>query len=366
MNIPFVNLVKQYQDNKKEIDKALRAVINRGQFILAEQVNLFEKEFASYLGVDFAIGVASGTDALVLSLKALGIKKGDEVVIPANSYPTAFAVAAAGATIRLVDVDEKTYNIDTEKIEKVITNKTRVIVPVHLYGQAADLQPILNLAKKYKLYVVEDAAQAHGALYQGKKVGVVGDVGCFSFYPTKNLGGFGDGGMVVANNKKLAETIRQLRVYGEKNRYQSLQLGVNSRLDELQAAVLRVKLKKLDQYNNLRVKIAEQYIDSLKSLPITLPKLFFDKSHVYHLFVVKTKKRNALAGFLRKNGVVTEVRYPLPIHLVKPFQNLGYRKGDFPQAEAAALESLALPCYPEMTKKEIKRICSLVKTFFSM
>ncbi len=366
MNIPFVNLVKQYQNNKKKIDAALFSVFAKGNFILGSQVNSFEKEFAAYLGVNFAIGVASGTDALILSLKALGIKKGDEVIIPANSYPTAFAVAATGAKIRLVDVDEKTYNIDTDQIEQAITSKTRVIIPVHLYGLSCDMGSIVKIAKKYRLTIIEDAAQAHGASYQGSKVGTIGDIGWFSFYPTKNLGGFGDGGMVVTNDKKIAETVRQLRSYGEIRRYESVLLGVNSRLDELQAAVLRVKLKKLDDYNKKRINIAKEYCQLLKDIPVALPQFFDDGSCVYHLFVVATKKRDALANFLGKNGITTEVRYPTPVHLVGSFKHLGYRKGDFPQAEAAALESLALPCYPELTKKEIKRICYLVKTFFSM
>ncbi|MBI2036559.1 DegT/DnrJ/EryC1/StrS family aminotransferase [Candidatus Microgenomates bacterium] len=366
MNIRFVNLIKQYRDNKKELDAAFLSVFKKGNFILGEQVELFEREFASYLGTEFGIGVASGTDALILSLKALGINKGDEVIIPANSYPTAFAVAAAGATIKLVDIDEKTYNINTDKIEQAITGKTRVIIPVHLYGLSCDMGPIVKLAKKYRLTIIEDAAQAHGALYDGKKAGTMGEIGCFSFYPTKNLGAFGDAGMIVTKNKKIAEIARELRVYGEKRRYESVRLGVNSRLDELQAAFLRKKLKKLDRYNKKRINIAGNYCRFLKNVPLLRPEFFDNGRHVYHLFVVKTKKREALAHFLGRNGVATEVRYPVPVHLVKSFEYLGYKKGDFPRAEAAALESLALPCYPELTKKEIERICSLVKTFFSM
>lgn len=365
MNIPFVNLIKNYQQNKRQIDGALLSVLTKGNFILGEQVRLFEKEFASYLGARFAVGVASGTDALLLSLKALGIKDGDEVIMPVNSYPTAFAVAQTGATIRLVDVDERTYNIDPAKIEQTITKRVRAIIPVHLYGLSCDMKPIVQIAQKYRLMVVEDAAQAHGASYQGRKVGTIGDISVFSFYPTKNLGGFGDGGMVVTNDKNLAETIRQLRVYGEKRRYQSVRLGVNSRLDELQAAILRVKLRKLDDYNKKRINIAKKYCQLLKDVPLTLPQFFDDGRSVYHLFVIATKKRDALASFLRKNGVATEIRYPLPIHLVPSFRYLGYQKGNFPIAEEVAGQILALPCYPELAVKDVIRISTLVKKFFA-
>lgn len=364
LKIPFVNLTKQYQDNKKSIDNALLSVLKKGQFILGEQVRLFEKEFASYLGVRFAVGVASGTDALILSLKALGIKEGDEVVMPANSYPTAFAVAAVKATIRLVDVDGQNFNIDVGKIEKAITRKTRAIIPVHLYGKAADLAPILKLGQKHNLVVVEDAAQAHGALYHGERVGTIGDIGCFSFYPTKNLGAYGDGGMVATNNEKVTKIIRELRVYGEKQRYQSVRLGVNSRLDELQAAILRVKLKRLDYDNAKRIKIARQYCQLLKGISLVLPQLSDDRSFNGHMFVVRTTKRDALASFLQKNGVATEIRYPTPVHLVKSFKYLGYKQWDFPAAEEASQELLALPCYPELTDSEVRMICSLVKRFF--
>lgn len=365
LKIPLVNLTKQYQNNKKDIDRALQLVLNTGQFILAEQVKLFEKEFASYLGTRFAVGVASGTDALILSLKALGIKEGDEVIIPANSYPTAFAVAAVKATIRLVDVDRQNYNIDIGKIEKAITGKTRAIIPVHLYGKAADLAPILKLGQKYNLVVVEDAAQAHGTLYHGERVGTIGDIGCFSFYPTKNLGAYGDSGMVVTNNERVAKIIRELRVYGEKQRYQSVRLGINSRLDEIQAAVLRIKLKRLDDDNNRRRKIVKRYLKLLKNTDIILPEFYDDGSHTYHMFMIKTARRDALSKFLLRLGVATEIRYPTPIHLVKSFKYLGYKNGEFPAAEETSRELLALPCYPELTDSEVKMICSLVKRFFN-
>lgn len=360
--IPFNNFKKKYQNQKRQIDQAMLRVLQRGIFILGQEVRSFEKEFASYLGVKYAIGVASGTDAITLSLKALGVGQNDEVIIPANSYPTAFAVAASGASIRLVDVDSLSLTIDPLEIERAITKNTRAIIPVHLYGRAANLLPVMKIAKKHKLFVLEDAAQAHGAQYNGKRVGTIGHIGCFSFYPTKNLGALGDGGMIVTNSKQLAETLRQLRMYGEKSRYQSERLGVNSRLDELHACVLRVKLKKLDEQNQLRFKIAELYRKNLQGLDILLPQSDRE-NHVYHLFVIRTKKRDQLMHSLKKNGVETGIHFPLPIHLVGSFENLPYKKGDFPNSERTAEEILSLPCYPELTYNEVIGVCNLIKKF---
>lgn len=309
------------------------------------------------------MGVASGTDALILSLKALGVKSGEEVILPANAYPTAFAVWAVGAKIRLGEIDPVTFNLNVSQIEKAITPSTRAIIPVHLYGQPADMEPILALAKKHKLFVIEDACQAHGATYHGQKVGTLGNTGCFSFYPTKNLGCFGDGGMVVTNNRQLAQKIRWLRLYGEKRRYQSEILATHSRLDELQAAILRVKLRKLYFRNQKRRQIALWYLKELDNAEVILPKEKFPGSHVYHLFVIRTKKRDGLKKFLLKNGVETGIHYPLPIHKVRAFVDLGYRAGYFPQSERAAREILSLPYYPELTQRQVKRICALIKNF---
>ncbi len=361
IKIPMVNLSKNYQGLQKEIDQSVSKIFRKGQFILGENVSLFEKEFSRYLGVKYAIGVASGTDALILALKSLGINSQDEVIVPANSYPTALAVASV-ATPKLVDIDPRTLNMDISKIEKTITPKTRAILPVHLFGLAAEMRAILKIAKKHRLFVIEDAAQAHGASYEGKKLGTLGDLGCFSFYPTKNLGCCGDGGMVVTNNKKLAELIRQLRVYGEKKRYQSLRLGINSRLDELQAGILRVKLKRLDSYNQLRQKVAYHYFSCLKSDNLILPPKKSDGSHVYHLFTIRARERDNLKRYLEKHGIETNIHYPLPVHLVKAFSFLKYQKGDFPEAEKACREILSLPCYPELTNKQITSICNLLKS----
>lgn len=365
MKIFSLNLKKNYLNSKKEIDLAINSVLKSGRYILGENVSLFQKEFAQYLQIKYAVGVASGTDALVLALKALGINEKDEIMIPANSYPTAFAAAEVSRRIKLVDIDPQTLNIDPEKIEKQITKRTKVIIPVHLYGLISPMEKILKIAQKHHLYVISDAAQAHGAILNGKKAGAISDLGCFSFYPTKNLGCFGDGGMVTTNNGKWAQKITMLRMYGEKKRYQSLILGTNSRLDEIQAAILRAKLKSLDKLNQRRIIIAKEYFKFLKNkAQIILPPLKSDLSHVYHQFVIQTSKRDSLRDFLLKNGVETLPHYPLPIHLVKAFSFLNYKKGEFPKAEKAAGEILSLPCYPELDLKEVKKICSLVKKFF--
>lgn len=363
--IHSLNLKKNYQNSKKEIDLAIDLVLQSGKYILSENVSCFEKEFAQYLKVKYAVGVANGTDALILALRALGVNQDDEIIIPANSYPTAFAAAEVSRRIKLVDIDSQTLNIDPEKIEEKISKRTKVIIPVHLYGLISPMEEISRITKKHHLYLISDAAQAHGASLNGQKAGTISDLGCFSFYPTKNLGCFGDGGMVTTNNKRWAEKIRMLRMYGEKKRYQSLILGTNSRLDEIQAAILRVKLKSLDKLNQRRITIAKKYFKSLKNeKQIILPPLKSNLSHVYHQFVIQTPKRDALRDFLLKNGVETLPHYPLPIHLVKAFQFLDYKKGDFPKAEKAAGEIISLPCYPELSLKEVEKICSLVKKFF--
>lgn len=359
-NVPFVNLKKNYLLHKKAIDAAVKDVFSSGNFILGKHVSLFEKEFASYQKIEYAISVASGTDALILSLKALAIGKNDEVIIPANSYPTAFAIAATGAIPRLVDINEDTYTMNPNLLEGVISKRTKAIVPVHLYGKAAAMKPILRIAKKYNIPVVEDAAQAHGAMYHGKKVGTIGDIGCFSFYPTKNLGAFGDGGMIVTKKKSIATKIQLLRNYGEKERYQSICLGTNSRLDEIQAAILRVKLLTLDQGNKKRQEIAEIYMKHLQNTSCILPSKS-SSEHVYHMFVIKVENRKHVMSYLASRGIETQIRFPYPVHTVKAFTYLGYKKGDFPVSEKAAKETLCLPCYPELPFSTVKSICNLLK-----
>lgn len=362
--IPMIDLAGKYQSIKKEIDRAINGVLKSGRFILGPKVEEFEEKFAQYLGVKYAIGVASGTEALQLALLAAGVVPTAGVILPANAYPTVFAVSAIGATPQLVDINPETFNLDPSKIEAVITKKTKAIIPVHLYGQPAEMEPILAVAKKYGLIVIEDCAQAHGAGYKGEKVGGFGELGCFSFYPTKNLGAYGDGGMVVTNNKKLAEKVKMLRMYGEKKRYQSLMPGFNSRLDELQAAILLVNLGHLDKWNKKRRKAAAYYQKFLTYPKVTLPQEQPFVKHVWHLFVIRVKKRNRLQNFLKEKGIITGIHYPVPIHLQPAYRDLGYQKGDFHQSEKASLEVLSLPLYPEISRKQQKFVAERIVEFY--
>lgn len=364
MKVSFLDLKRQYNTIKGEIDQAVAGVLNSGWFILGPKVEEFEKVFASYIGVRHAIGVASGTEALQIALMALEIDQGHEVILPANSYPSVFAITATGAIPKLVDINLDTFNIDPNLIKAAISPKTKAIIPVHLYGQPAAIPEIVEIAKKHNLFVIEDCAQAHGAKFDGQKVGAFGDIGCFSFYPTKNLGAYGDGGMITTNSDELAEKIKMLRMYGEKARYQSVVPGINSRLDELQAAILLVKLRRLDSWNRQRREQAALYKELLKNTDLVLPIESDGAFHVFHLFVVRSKQRDALQKFLAKNGVSTAIHYPTPIHLVPSFANLGYQKGDFPVAERASKEILSLPLYPELTWEEIEKVAETIKKFF--
>ena len=363
--IPLVSLKKQYLTIKKEIDGMIQNVLNNGQFILGKNVKNFERKFADYCGSKYAIGVNSGTNALFLSLLACGIKKGDEVITVPNSFiSTVLAISYTEARPVFVDIDPNTYNIDVLKIEKKITNKTKVIIPVHLYGQPADMDPIIKIAKKYNLKIIEDACQAHGAEYKNKKVGTIGDIGCFSFYPTKNLGCYGDGGIITTNNKKIAKKILLLRNYGQRKKYHHDIIGHNARLSELQAAILRIKLKYLDMWNAKRREHAKQYNKLLSDIhSIKMPTEINSSKSVYHLYVIRTKKRNKLQQFLFKKGIITEIHYPIPIHLQKAYCDLGYAKDDFPRTEICAKEIISLPMYPELTNKEINYVCNTIKKF---
>lgn len=335
----FIDLKAQYQTIKPEINKAIQKVLNSGQFILGQEVEKFEQEIAKYLGVEYAIGVASGTDALLLSLIALDIKKGDEVITTAFSFiATANTIARVGAKPIFVDINPKTFNIDASKIQEKITKKTKAIIPVHLYGQVADMDAI----KKFKVPIIEDACQAIGAEYKNKKAGTIGNLGCFSFYPTKNLGACGDGGLVTTNNKQYAEKIKILRAHGAQQKYYHQEIGLNSRLDELQAAILGVKLRHLDKWNNQRIKNAKKYNKLLSKFVITPD---YKKGHVYHQYTIRVKKRDKLKAYLEKHNIPIAIYYPVPLHLQKCFKYLGYKKGDFPEAEKAAKEVLSLPIY---------------------
>ena len=366
MNIPFVDLSRQNTFLRKEINQAIAEVIDSSQFVLSKELENFEKEFARYLGVKYCYGVASGSDALRLSLLASGIERGDEVLIPANSYvSSAFETLFIGATPVLVDIDEETYNIDPKKIKFKITKMTKAIIPVHFYGQPARMDKILRIAEKYNLKVIEDACQAHGAEYKEKKVGGFGDAGCFSFYPSKNLGALGDGGAITTNNKKIAQKISLLRNYGQiKKNYHKIK-GFNSHLDALQAAVLSIKLRYLNRFNQKRRKIAKQYNQFLTGIQeIILPQELPNLKHVYHLYVIKTKNRNKLVRYLSKKGIRTQIHYPIPIYLQSAFKNLGYQKGDFPVTEKCAEEIISLPMFPELREEEIKFVVERIKFFY--
>ncbi|MFH1942974.1 MAG: DegT/DnrJ/EryC1/StrS family aminotransferase [bacterium] len=360
----FLDLKRQYTNHQKEIDDAIRSVFDNGWFVLGEHVCQFEAEFARYLGAGHGVGVGSGTEAIHLALLACGVKAGDEVItVPNTAVPTVSAITFANATPKFVDIDPNTYTMNHELLESAITPRTRVILPVHLYGQAADMDPILKIAKKYDLKVIEDACQAHGAEYKGKKAGSLGDMGCFSFYPSKNLGCYGDGGFVCTNDERLAQAVRYLRNYGQADRYIHVTKGYNSRLDEIQAAVLRVKLKKLDGWNDLRRELAHDYNALLKHSDLMLPKESAYSRHVYHLYVVRSRQREQLQDFLGKRGIQTIIHYPIPIYLQESYSDLGMRSGTLPEAERAAKEILSLPLYPEITKEEMEEVARGIYEF---
>jgi len=364
----FVDLTSQYKTIKKEIDEAVKRVLDSAVFIGGSEVEEFEKEIAEFCNVRYAIGLNSGTDALFLSLKSLNIGPGDEVITtPFTFIASAGIIANCGAKPVFVDIEPKTFNIDPLKIEKAITKKTKAIIPVHLFGQMADMDEIMEIAKKYKLAVIEDAAQAIGAEYKGRKTGTIGDCGCFSFFPSKNLGAYGDGGMVITNNQELAEKIRLLKNHGSspKEKYLNLVLGTNSRLDSLQAAILRVKLKYLEQWNKKRAKIASYYNKNLKRMgDIVTPSIERNRNHIFHQYTIRTKYREKLQKYLKENDVPTMIYYPLPLHLQPAFRYLKYKKGDFSETEKAAKEVLSLPIYPELSKKDQDFIIKKIKDFY--
>ncbi len=364
MEIPVFDLKRQYVYLKAELDGAFTNVFDSGNFVLGENVRLFEEEFANYLDARFSVGVGSGTEALHLSLKACNIGHGDEVItVPNTAVPTISAISSAGARPVLVDVTPDTYTIDTKKIEKEITNKTKAILPVHMYGHSAEMEQIMKLAEAYNLRIIEDACQAHGAQYNGKNAGTSGDMGCFSFYPTKNLGAYGDGGIVVTNDEELYNKLLMLRNYGEVKKFTSKIEGFNSRLDEIQAAFLRVKLKYLDEWTNKRREIATRYQQLLFNSNVQLPSERQWAKHVYHLFVIRTNRRDALKDYLQEHGVGTHIHYPIPVHLQEAYKKLGYKAGDFPISERNAGEILSLPIYPELTTEEIETVAGLIMEF---
>jgi dTDP-4-amino-4,6-dideoxygalactose transaminase len=375
MHVPFLYLKAQYQHIKDEIDQAVSEVISEQHFILGPKVEALEEAIAAYSSARYGIGVASGSDALALSLMALGVGAGDEVITtPFTFFATAGSISKAGATPVFVDIDPRTYNLDPTYIQERITPKTKAIMPVHLFGQCADMDPIRELARNDELWIIEDAAQAIGSDYirnsaPPQRAGSIGDVGCFSFYPSKNLGGFGDGGMVTTNDDDLAKQIRLLRVHGASSKYYYQSIGINSRLDALQAAVLLVKFRYLEEWTAKRLKNAAYY-DQLfeeirhQDLGIEIPHVQYNNRHIYNQYVIRVPKRDELRDFLAQEGIGTDVYYPLPLHLQECYQDLGYANGDFPHAEQAARETLALPIYPELSPEQQEYVVSKIDEFF--
>lgn len=363
-HVPLIDLRRQYQGIKDEIECAIEKVVESQTFILGPQVEEFEASIAAYCKAKHAIGVSSGTDALVLALKALGIGSGDEVITtPFTFFATVGSICNVGATPVFVDIDPDTYNISADLIRERITKRTKAIIPVHLYGQCADMEPILAIAEEYGLKVIEDAAQAIGAEYKKRKAGSMGDLGCFSFFPSKNLGGFGDGGLVTCNSDEIAEKIYMLRVHGGKTKNHYPLVGINGRLDTLQASILIVKLKYIDQWNKNRRQKAAYYMKQLEGLNVSLPKTKTFNSHVFHLFVIRLKTRDKLLKYFKEKNIDCAVHYPVPQHLQKCIEFLGYKEGDMPEAERAAREVVAIPNFPEITQSEQDYVIKALKVF---
>lgn len=364
--VPFVDLRIQYKAIKKELDPLLKDIFATGQFVKGAYLEKFEQEFASFIGTKYAIGLASGTDALHLSLLALGIQKGDEVIVPANTFAaSAYAVIYTGAKPVFVDCHPKTYNLDVSLIEKVITKKTKAIMPVHLFGQPAEMDAIKKIAHKYKLSVIEDACQSHGALFKKKRTGSLGDISAFSFYPGKNLGAYGDAGAVTTNSGKLADHVKKLREYGGITKYMYDEIGFNSRMDALQAAVVLTKLKYLEKWNEKRNMLAKYYDKRFREdLPFIKTPRILGNNSVYHLYVIQTQKRNDLMSYLSDEGIQTGIHYPIPLHLQKSLHFLGYKKGDFPVTEQLSSLGLSLPMFPELTTEQQNYVVETIKKFF--
>lgn len=386
MRVPLLDLKPQYQSLKKELDEAVIKVAESQYFILGPEVSAMEKEFCDYLGCKHAIGVSSGTDALLLALMAIDIKQGDEVIVPTYSFfATAGVVSRLNAKPVFIENDPVTFNMDPKDFEKKITNKTKAVIPVHLYGQSADMDEIVRIAKEHKIIVIEDAAQAIGAQYKdGRFVGTIGDIGCFSFFPSKNLGCYGDGGLVTTNNDELAKILTIKRVHGAEPKYYHKVIGGNFRLDALQAAVLRVKLPHLDKWSEKRQQNANRYTQLFidaglaeepgkttfdKKNKVLLPAAVFERFrvknyHIYNQYIVRVEQRDAMREFLTKNEIGSEIYYPVPFHLQECFNDLGYKKGDFPYSEFSADKSIALPIYPELSDEQLVYVVDTFKKFF--
>lgn len=360
MNIPLVDLSYQNDLIRSDIDQMWDEVVTSSAFIGGSHVATFERQFAEYLGSQHAVGLANGTDALHLALRACGIGPGDEVITAANTFiATTEAISAAGATVVLADIDPRSYTIDPEHVEALITGRTRAIIPVHLYGQPADMMAIMDIAERHQLRVIEDASQAHGALYGDARVGTIGDIGCFSCYPGKNLGAFGDAGVAVTDDDQLADRIRLLANHGSRKKYHHEIEGWNSRLDTIQAAVLNAKLPHLDAWNDERRAIAAEYSELLKGASVGIPAIV-NGDHVWHLYVIEVERRDKVMAMMAEQGISTSIHYPIPLHRLPAYQGLGSGLGAFPATERAASRILSLPMYPGLTEQECQRVVSAV------
>ena len=359
--IPMVDLKRQYSALKTEIDAAIGDVLEQAQFILGPNVSKLEAEIAAYHGLPYAVGVANGTDALLLALRACGVGPGDEVITtPFTFIATAEVIALLHAIPIFADICPTTFNIDCNQVAEKITKKTKAIIPVHLFGHPADMEPIMKIAEKYNLKIIEDCAQAFGARYNGRKVGTIGDAGCFSFFPSKNLAGYGDGGMVISKSEEIAKQLKILRNHGSSVRYYHQAVGYNSRLDEIQAAIIRVKLSKIDQFNAARRQHAAAYCAAIKRKDMILPSCDSNCEHVYHQFTIRTKNRDMLAKALQDKGIASAVYYPVPLHLQEVFVNMYNLSVKLPQSENCAQEVLSLPMFPELNKEEIGLIADVI------
>jgi dTDP-4-amino-4,6-dideoxygalactose transaminase len=366
MGVPFLDLKAQYRTIKSEIDPAIQSVIADCAFALGKYVFEFEENFAAYCGVKHCLGVNSGTSALHLAMMALGIGPGDEVIAPANTFiATCEPISYQGATPVLVDMDEETYTLDPAQLERAITARTKLIVPVHRYGRPADIDSIRKIAEKAGIPVLEDSAQAHGAFYKNRRTGSLGRMACFSFYPGKNLGAYGEGGAVTTDSDELAAKIRILRDHGSDRKYYHQAVGYNYRLEGIQGAVLNVKLRHLDQWNTARRANADRYRELLNDLPIKLPPADNDCQSVYHLFVIGVEKRDDLQKFLTERGIGCLIHYPIPVHLQQAYAGLGYKKGDFPVTEKWAGRILSLPMFAELTDGQIQEVCAAIREYYS-
>jgi dTDP-4-amino-4,6-dideoxygalactose transaminase len=359
--IPFLDLQVQYASIKTDIQHAVSRVFETGQFVLGEEVAAFESEFARYVGADHGVAVNTGTSALHLSLLAAGIGPGDEVItVPFTFVATVAAIGYTGAHPVFVDIDPQSLTMDVDQVQSAITPNTKAIVPVHLYGQPADMDPLLAIARKHGLIVIEDACQAHGAEYKGRRVGSLGDLGCFSFYPGKNLGGYGEGGIITTSNAKHAETLRMLRDWGQAKKYHHVLRGYNYRMEGLQGAILRVKLRHLDAWTDQRRSRAAEYNRFLQHSEVVRPQEMPYARHVYHIYAVRSRDRADLQRTLRSHGVQTGIHYPIPVHLQEAYRDLGYGPGDFPHTERAANEVLSLPMYPELSNNQVEVVSAAV------